>query len=29
VEKLNISLASVEIITGLSYKAVCAQWVRQ
>jgi len=28
VEKLNIGLASVEIITGLSYKTLCAQWVR-
>jgi len=27
VEKLNIGLASVEIITGLGYKTMCARWV--
>jgi len=27
VEELNIGLASVEIITGLIYKTVCARWV--
>ena len=27
-EKLNIGLASVEIIKGLDYKTVCAQWVQ-